>query len=209
MKTLSALVTLIFLFSVQTAAYQPQDGQVTVITGPIIYQTRQTLNSDLFKAPVRGGLGLTVLGDLDDHSAIEVELLLMRKNYYRLDQSFYASEETDLIHIALGYRHYFGPYFSGALDFYSAYSAGDPKTNYNDSPPAQPIYTSAHDMTEYGFEASLMAEIYTADRFALITDLRYAKSVTSKSDENGDHYSLMLGIRYLLQEKKPSDNLPE
>ena len=209
MKTLSALVTLIFFFSLQTPAYQPQDGQITAIAGPIIYQTRQTLNSDLFKAPVRGGLGLTVLGDLDDHSAIEVELLLMRKNYYRQDQNFYASEETDLAHIALGYRRYFGSYVSGALDFYSAYSAGDPKTNYNDSPPGQLIDTSAHDMTEYGFEASLMGELFTINRIALITDLRYAKSLTSKSNENGDHYSLMLGIRYLLQEKKPSDNLPQ
>lgn len=174
-----------------------------------MYQTRQTLNPDLFKAPVRGGWGLNVTGDLNDHAAVEVELLLMRKNYYRRDQNYFASEETDLVHMALGYRRYFGSYFSGALDFYSAYSAGDPTTNYNDSDSTNPLITSAHDMTEYGFEASLMGEIYSNNRFSVITDLRYAKSITSKSDENGDHYSLMLGIRYLLQEKKPSDNLPQ
>lgn len=211
MKTIRARVTLLLLFfSAQAAlAYEPADGQITVITGPIIYQTHQTLNSDLFKAPVRGGFGLTVNGDISDHSAIEVELLLMRKNYYRRDQNFYASEETDLAHMALGYRRYFGSYFSGAIDFYSAYSAGDPQTNYNDSNPAQPLVTSAHDTTEYGFEASLMGEIFTINRFSIMTDLRYAKSLTSKSEENGDHYSLMLGIRYLLQEKTPSDNLPK
>ena len=212
MKTILAGVTLLFFYFLNSTAlaYQPSEGQISIITGPIIYQTHQTLNSDLFKAPARGGLGLLVLGDVNDHAAVEVELLLMRKNYYRRDQNFYASEETDTAHIALGYRRYFSSYFSGALDFYSAYAAGDPATNYNDSNPAQPLDTSAHDMTEYGFEASLMGEIFTiSDKWAVITDLRYAKSLTSKSEENGDHFSFMLGIRYLLQEKTPSDNLPQ
>lgn len=212
MKTILAGVTLLFFFfsASTTFAYEPAEGQVSVIAGPIIYQTHQTLNSDLFKAPVRGGLGLLVIGDISDRSAVEVELLLMRKNYYRRDQNFYASEETDTVHMALGYRRYFSSYFSGALDFYSAYAAGDPVTNYNDSNPAQPLDTSAHDMTEYGFEASLMGEIYTINNlWAVTTDLRYAKSLTSKSNENGDHFSFMLGIRYLLQEKTPSDNLSQ
>jgi hypothetical protein len=211
-KTILLGVTLLFLFFLNPAAlaYQPAEGQISIITGPIIYQTHQTLNSDLFKAPVKGGLGLIVLGDINEYAAIEVELLLMRKNYYRRDQNFYASEETDAAHLALGYRRYFSSYFSGALDFYSSYAAGDPVTNYNDSNPTQPLDTSAHDLTEYGFEASLMGEIFTINnKWAFISDLRYAKSITSKSDENGDHFSFMIGIRYLLQEKTPSDNLPE
>ena len=84
---------------------------------------------------------------------------------------------------------------------------GDPTILHNDFTPGNEIDTSATDTTEYGFDFSLQTELWQNDLNSVILDLRYSRSVTNKSSEDADHYGILIGYRYLLQEKKPGAKL--
>ena len=78
---------------------------------------------------------------------------------------------------------------------------GDPKIIHSTFAAGAEIDTSARDTTEYGFDWAVQGDIWSNDKMAVIAETRYSLSVTSKEKEKSDHYGLMLGIRYLIQEK--------
>jgi hypothetical protein len=112
-------------------------------------------------------------------------------------------EESDRIQITMGYRHWFANWLSAGLAFSSSYAMGDTRTIRDDFTPRglKAIDTSASDTTEYGFDFSLQWEVFSYQRLALIADAIYSLSVTGKPNETTDHYGVMLGIRYFIQEK--------
>lgn len=81
---------------------------------------------------------------------------------------------------------------------------GSYNTLHSDFPVNQTeIGTSAQDYTEYGFDFSLQAEVWSSGRYGVVIDGRYSQSVTNKPGEDANHYAFMVGLRYLIQEKGP------
>jgi len=184
--------------------YTPSEGNVSVYTGLFLSKTQVNTKTNSPESPNQIGLGAVVLGDVNKNGSLEIGLFLMDKDYYREENFNYIGEETRLIHIAMGYRRWISNYFSASLTFFSAYAMGDVIVTQNNIPPGNDVTTSARDATEYGFDFAAQYEVWEDDLNAVVLDLRYSKSVTAKSGEDSDHYGLLIGYRYLLQEKKPT-----
>ncbi|MBC7742300.1 MAG: hypothetical protein H7061_08885 [Bdellovibrionaceae bacterium] len=191
---------LINLLAYKTFAYTPSEGKVTALFGPYIYQTKFN-GANGFDAPNLTDLGLIAEGDLNSSGGLEIALFHMNKIFYRHKEGQYIAEQTELVEITMGYRRWWTNYFSSALAFYSSYSIGVPKIIRSDFAVGSEIDTSARDITEYGFDFSLQAELWSNETYAVILDTRYGLSVTSKQNEEGDHWSALVGLRYTIQEK--------
>lgn len=206
-KFLLRVTTIFFSLTATCWGYTPFEGNVSIYTGPFFSKTRVNSKPNSPDAPNKLGLGAVVLGDINKNSSLEIGFFLMDKDYYREENLFFVGEETRLIHITMGYRRWFGNTFSASLTFFSAYAIGDVVVTRNDYPPGSGVTTSARDATEYGFDFAIQTELWEKDLNAVIFDIRYSKSVTSKATEDSDHYGVLIGYRYLLQEKKPSAKL--
>jgi hypothetical protein len=102
----------------------------------------------------------------------------------------------------MGYRFWMSSKFSTSLAFYSSYSMGEPQIVYDNFAPGTTIDTSARDTTEYGLDWALQAELWQSGRYALILDGRYSLSFTNKRQEQSNHYGVLFGIRYFIQEQQ-------
>lgn len=204
MKVLKYFLSAVFVILVSPSifAYTLKEGNVTAIVGPYLYKTNFGKTTTDAQSPILGGLGLIIQGDVSDHSGLEIALFHMNKIYLREQGTSYVTEETQLIHVTLGYRYWINPYFSLSGAFYSAYALADPKIIHSDFPIGSEIDTSARDTTEYGFDFSVQSELWSKDDMAVIADARYALSVTNKANEKGDHYGLFLGVKFQVQEKQ-------
>ena len=83
--------------------------------------------------------------------------------------------------------------------FYSVFSVGDYQTVFNDTAIGSG-FTSARDITEYGIDLSLQWEIWTKSSLVFVLDGRYFVSLSAKSGEDSNLYSLLLGLKYLIKE---------
>ncbi len=194
---------LIFLTSHTIFAYTPSEGKVSGTIGPYLYKTNFAGSASGARSVYLGGVGLIADGDLGPNGGLEISLFHMNKVYFRHSNSLYIAEKTELVHIGMGYRYWMNPYFSTALSFYSAYSIGSPFLEHSDFAPGAEIDSSARDTTEYGFEISLQSEVWSRDRYSVVLDGRYAISVTSKQNEDANHYGILVGLKYMIQEKSP------
>lgn len=203
------VTSIFFILTSACWGYTPSDGNVSVYTGPFFSKTNVSSKNYSTDAPARLGLGAIVLGDINKHSSLEIGLILMDKDYYREESLNYLGEETRLIHITMGYRRWFSKYLSASLTFFSAYPIGDVVVTHENIAPGSDVTTSARDATEYGFDFAVQYEVWERDLNAVVLDLRYSKSVTPKTSEDADHYGLLIGYRYLLQEKKPDAKMKD
>lgn len=192
---------IVFFYSRGSLAYTPKEGNLTSYFGPYVYKTNFAGSKSGVHSPDFAGVGLVVNGDISPSGSLEIGLFQINKVYIREDLGKYIAVQTALIHITMGYRRWFNEYISASLSFFSAYSLGSPKIIHSDFAPGSEIDTSAKDTTEYGFDIAVQAEIYSQLAYAIVLDARYAASVTSKKNENADHYGIMLGLRYFFQEK--------
>ncbi len=190
-----------FLFANQVQAYTPQEGNVTATLGTFIYKTNFSGSNSGAKSPNLAGLGLIALGDINSFGSLEIAMFDLHKIYFREELGKHIAVEKEVIHITLGYRYWINPYFSSSLSFYSSYSLGDPRLVHSDFLPNTEIDTSANDTTEYGFDLAIQADLWSSEKWAVTSEGRYSLSVTSKKNENADHYGIMLGLRYLIQDK--------
>lgn len=193
---------LIFLFASPVEAYQAKEGNVSAILGPIVYKTNFQASSTSAKAPVYVGPYLAVIGDIHDRGSLEISMMYMNKVYFRERSGRYLAEKTQLMHITMGYRHWFAPSLSGSLTVFSGYSMGDIETVQNDFPAILRPDTSASDKTEYGADIAMQVEVWKKGRYAVELDTRYSRSYTAKEGEDADHIGVMLGVRYFIQAKK-------
>lgn len=200
------LVFLLFFccFSQVSYSYTPKEGNITANLGTFIHKTNFKGSITGASSNTRGGLGLLVNGDINEKGALEIGMFHMNKIFFREENGQFVAEETDLVHITMGYRRYFGSLLSASLAIYSSYSLGDPRLVHADFPEGAEIDTSAKDITEYGLDIALQYELWQQDQFSTVVDLRYAHSVTNKFNETSDHYGAFLALRYLAQEKETS-----
>ncbi len=197
------------LFSQIASAYQPKEGNVQATLGPMILKTPFRNSESGSISPVRFGEALIANGDISNHGSLEIAMIHMNKIFLREQGPFVFSEEREMMYITMGYRHWLSEYLSAAMALFSTYAIGSPSTRHNDFPAGQEPTTSASDNTEYGLDMSLQAELWHQDPFTVLVDGRYSLSVTNKSHESGDHYGLIIGVRYFIQDKtgqqKPKD----
>lgn len=202
------LVVIFLMISSATFAYTPEEGNITANIGPYFYKTNfQELKTEA-KSPYITGIGLIVNGDISDKGALEIGMFHMNKRYLRSEGKKYISEQTQIIHITMGYKWWLSRYLSTSLALFSAYPMGNVKVLYSDFGTGTAVPTSARDTTEYGFDLAVQSQIWKGNEFDAVAELRYSLSLTSRSHEQADHYGGFVGLRYLIQEKNP-DKKPD
>lgn len=198
------LTQLIFLLQAvliqPTFAYTPKEGKVSTIIGPFTSKTNFQVADSVVKAPQMGGFGMIALGDTGDKGSLEIGLFHMHKTYLRKTGDRALAESVETAHITMGYRWWWTEVFSGSVTFFSAYPMGDTEVIHRRVPANTPFDTSAADLTEYGLDFSIQTELGSWPRFALILDTRYSLSLTAKEHEYADHFGVMLGLRFPVQE---------
>lgn len=199
------LFPLLIFSTSSTFAYEAKEGNITASFGPYFSRTDYDKADSGAAAPYRRGWGLLLTGDVSEASALEFSVFHLQKSYLRNANFKFVSEKTELIHILMGYRRWLHPQVSASLSFASAYSIGSTTLEYNDFPDNEIPTTSAKDTTEYGFEGSLQLELWRFEKWDLIGEGRYFYSLTSKSSERANHYGGFIGIRYLVQDRPPSN----
>ncbi len=198
-KLLLMILTIILNYSAQ--AYEAADGNITVTTGPFVYRSNFPETENGVISGYHGDFGLVLNGDLSTKGSLEIALFHMNKLYSRDEGGKTQVEETQVMHISMGYRRWVNPYLSGALGLYSSYPMDDAKVDHTDFAPGSEIKTSARDKTEYGLDLSIQTEVWGNNRISVLADARYALSLTNQPNEKGDHYGLMLAVKFLFQEK--------
>lgn len=208
MKKFLFLLLTLFITS-KTLAYTPSEGKISGLFGPFFYKTNYGASSTGAKSPNLADFGLIAQGDINDRSSLEVSLFHMNKVYFRERSGMILAEQTELFHLTMGYRRWLTHYFSIAAGFYSAYPLGDVHVVHNDIPAGVEFDTSARDPSENGAEFSIQGELWGNRKIAIAIDARYAYSFTNKTSEHGDHYGVLIGLKYLIQEKRNEKNRPE
>lgn len=191
-----AFVICLVLLPSASFAYVPKSGNVTASVGPFISKTNYSPTKTSGAPQSFLGMGLLANGDLNDKGSLEVGIIYTPKIYFRDLENFSYSEKTDIVQINMGYRSWWLETVSAGLAFYSAYPLGESNIYHSDFAVGTEPDTSAHDTVEYGFDFSLQKEVWTSNNFTVLVDARYTYSVTNKPDEHGDHYGLLIAVKY-------------
>ena len=202
------LLVIFFLISSSTFAYTPEEGNITASLGPYFYKTNFKDAKTDAKSPYLTGLGLIVNGDISNKGSLEIGMFHMNKRFLRREGPSYLSEQTQVIHITMGYKWWLSRYLSTSMALFSAYPMGKIRVLYSNFPSGESVKTSARDTTEYGFDFAIQSQLWSGEKFDAVAELRYSLSLTSRTKEEADHYGGFVGIRYLIQEKNP-DKEPE
>lgn len=182
-------------------AYVAEEGRISATLAPFVSRTDFKGSDSGVRAPYFGGFGLIVNGDVNAKGSLEIGMFHMNKLFVRDEGGLYQAERTQVIHMTMGYRRWLNDTWSAAMTFYSAYSMGDPEVVHSDFPAGKEIDTSARDITEYGLDLSVQADLWRYDKYTVLLDARYSPSLTSKTSEHSNHAALLLGFKYTVQEK--------
>ena len=191
----------ILFFTLSIWAYNPKDGNLSAILGVFTYKTdfsspSSNIESSLFSRPI-----IILNGDLNNKGSLEIAMTHMNKLFLREQDSKYQLEEAQLMHIGMGYRRWLNPMLSWSAAVYSEYPMKTKKVVHSDFNPGQEITTSASDKTEYGLDLSLQTELWGNYFWSVVIDGRYGLSFTNQRNEKGNYYGVVLGLRYLFQER--------
>ena len=178
-------------------AHQPKSGKINAALGPLVLVSHGFSHA-VDRSPLYG-FALIVQGDVDQSGGIEISLMPMKKRYSIEREGQKTVESTTRAQIATGYRHWFRPWISAGLGFFSSYVMGEAAEV--EETIGDRVQTSAADAVEYGFEASIQFEAFRTGKFATIFDARFAHSITPKGGEEGDHFGAIVGLKYEIQEE--------
>lgn len=191
----------LFFSMTNVLAYTPKEGNISAILGPAVYRTEVSGSGLHDRMPFFGAASLLAIGDISDHGSLEVGMFHMNKQFVVSKDSKVFEERSQVMHITMGYRHWWAPSFSTSLSIYSSYPLGYPDVITNDFGTVKPT-TSLDEKTTYGFDAAFQVELAEWDRYAIVTDLRYSRAFAPKDNEAADHAGILLGLRYFIQEKQ-------
>jgi hypothetical protein len=209
MKNLDSFFFLsFFLFSSLAHSYTPKDGNISAILGPFFHRTAYEGTGDRPNSPILGGVGLIAMGDLNDYGSLELGFFHKNKVFFRDQDGDFLAEQSQIIHISMGYRYWQNPYLSWGIAFFSAYPMDQPKTVYSSIAPGHELDTSASDTVRYGFDFSIQGELWSHDRLAVVLDGRYSLPTSHKSNEHSMSYGVLFGLRYFIQGREPRHQRP-
>ncbi len=193
---------LLIIFTLGTAAYAhvPEVGKIFATFGPFVHQVSSSYVQDSLSSPLAVDFGLLGEGDFNNKDGIEVGIFYGTKTYQRAYANTHLTERINKLSVPLGYRHWFSPAFSTAIAFDANYTMGEAQVIFNNAPKGSEP-TTARSITEYGFDFSVQWEPWTQNRFAMLIDARYFYSVSAKSNEDANQATILVGLKYLIQEK--------
>jgi hypothetical protein len=206
LKVILVLTALWGLAPKSAYCYDPKEGNVSAIFGPYVYKTNYAGSTSGVNSPWMAAPSMIVQGDVTDYSSLEIAFFHMNKIFVREEGGRYLAEQTQTLHTTFGYRYWYNPYLSFSVALFTAYTMGEPKIVHSDFTPPDYITTSARDIVEYGLDLSIEQELMSFDYVNVVADLRYSFSVTNKISEIGDHYGILIGIKYLFQERYKRDS---
>jgi len=195
-RRVSIILVILQLYGRQAIAHEPVEGKIHAAVGPYLMHALPYHHE--FASPFNGGIGILAEGDIDNHGGIEIGMFYFPQYFSITRDNSEFTERAHRVYITMGYRHWFSERFSAALAFFSSYAIGEAEQIHNDfggSPP----FTSAHDMTEYGFDASVQYEFWHVERFSLLVDARYSYSLTPKSGEDQNFIAVLAALKYFVQ----------
>ncbi len=198
-------ITLIFItiFSLSAGAYTPKEGNVHGVFGHYLAQTLYR-NSPNKPDPIPrfAGFSLMAQGDANQRGNVEICINYFNKVYFREDADNLLSEQIQNLQITMGYRYWLDNYWSAAIAFSSSYPLGDPHIVSKQLGSDLSFETSAHDPSESGADISIAYDLWIREPYSVVADLRYTYSFSSRSGESGDNLGIIVGLRYLIQEKQ-------
>ena len=190
-------IALVFLsLGLRAWAHEPAEGKIHAAVGPYVLHSVPYHHN--FTSPFLAGLGILAEGDVDDNGGIEIGIFYFPEYFSIYRDGREITEKAHRVYITMGYRHWFTKQFSAAFAFFSNYATSEAEKINNDFGNAPPL-TSAHDMTEYGFDASLQWEFWNHEKFSLIVDTRYSYSMTMKSGEDQNFVAVFAALKYYVQ----------
>ena len=192
------LILLLGLFTFPARAHQPREGRIYGSFGPYLLRTIPEKHG--FDSALTSGVGVTVNGDVDQNGGLEISVFFLNKLVSLEQDSHVITQISDRVFITSGYRHWFLPNLGVGLGFFSSYLMGSPKTLQSDFATSPPK-TSAGDTTEYGIELSVQVEPWQGESFTPLVDFRYARSLTDKPNEDGDHLGVYVAAKFFVQGK--------
>ncbi len=199
MYKLSLIFLLIISFgSKQSFAYTPKEGNVAAALGPYFLQNTFSGSVNDSKSPIKGGFGLSVLGDLDNNGSLELGVFHFEKIFVIDKTEGSIMQRSQVVHIPMGYRHWFTEKFSMSLSFFSDYPMGGVKT-VTTAGSSLLDQTSANDKVDYGFDISARLEVFERSEYSVVTDLRYSYLLTKNEKESSDVIGFFLGLQFPVQ----------
>lgn len=178
------------------------------MVGPYTYRTPYNSPEPEMSSPSRGGYGLIATGDSNARGSVELGMFYLDKIFFRDEGPDVLAQKVEMIHITMGYRWWLRSWISTSLSFFSAYPLGDPKDVFRRVTPGRHMDTSAMDLTEYGFDLALQVQVFGTQKFGVVFEPRYSWNVTPKEHEAADHFGFLLGLRFMVQEKKSAPPSP-
>lgn len=195
----SVLSLSISVFTVNFAqAYIAERGNVTATVGPYLF--KENYGGDLSEYNEWDtGISVIAAGDVSNNGSLEMAAIYMKKTYFLADGDKSLAEQAKIIHVTIGYRHWWNSYFSSSLTIYTNYPMGKVETLHNDFSSVENIKTSARAASESGVDLAIQGDLWSSDRWALVAEGRYSYSLTKETGEFADQYGFSLGIRYFIQ----------
>ncbi|MGE4130890.1 MAG: hypothetical protein AB7F86_04595 [Bdellovibrionales bacterium] len=188
----------------KTYSHQARDGD---IHGTGVFSFYRTLPRDHgFNPQWLNAIGLVAEGDIDYHGGLEISAFYTRQMYSIQKDGLVHTEVGKRMHIVLGYRHWFNSRFSLGGGFFSSYSMGGGRVVHSEFSSNQQPKTSASDLTDYGFDFSAQFEPIQMGHFAIVLDVRSSLPVTAKPGEDMAFWGGYIGLKFLAQERQPSDD---
>jgi len=177
-------------------AHLAQEGNISIYAGPLLSRTQFNTTASGQGPENKTGLGLIVLGDINSRSSLEIGLFYFNKLYLIEKENQLLAEQTDMIHITMGYRRWLSESFALSAAFASGYSVGDVTVVQNTVIDGSLINTSARDVTEYGLDLSALFYVQLQKSWSLVFDTRYSYSLTAKKNEKANHMMILLGLQH-------------
>ncbi len=194
------IILIAIILSKISYAHQPEEGKVFGTLGGFLNHTQAIYTSEAPYSRFNPGFGLLAEGDISSHGGLEIGLFYFLKTYKReFGVNGLVVANVDKIDIPMGYRYWLSPQLSGAVAFSSSFSVGDSFVSYSNVVGDQS--TSASNITDYGFDFSVQWEFWTNNVFSLLLDGRYSLSISSNLGEDANTYGILVGLKYLIQEK--------
>lgn len=200
-KLIPGIMSLLFflLLTKSAQAYDAQRGNVTATLGSYFFRTNYQSDNQQMNSPTMGGIALTALGDVSDNGSLEITAIYMNKIYFRSEGGIDVAEKTQLLHMTMGYRYWFGSYFSTSLGVYTSYPMGVSTLVHSNAPAGQGLNTTAGEPSESGLDWAIQWEPWNNGRWGAVVEGRYSFSLTKKANEWADQYGTIVGVRYFIQ----------
>jgi len=188
-----------FLFSTKSNAYKPKSGSVNATFGSYIYRANFNAPAES-NNPILAGNALIVNGDVSHSGSLELGMYYGHHLYSRSEDHLLIIEKVKRLHFTMGYKWWLRQPYSVSLTFFSTYSIGDPSLEYSNLGPTDIYFpTTAQKPVEYGFDLALQYDLWEKEKYAVISQIRYAYPITRESNEKSDQYGIVIGLRYQLQ----------